>query len=168
MNRVGIASTSQRLLVGITALGLYGGCGYPDSLDGFSKVSECSFDKVTVEGEIALDCDKVERNLELARDYYRWMGFDYERSFPSMKISIWDRDVLYCDQYFIVCVHWVRGDSVGYQDHPGFQPINLSRSGDLLLHEMLHYAIDDEYHTKWGRNGFNAMDHLYRDTYERL
>jgi hypothetical protein len=149
--------------------GLFCGCGYPAELDGFSPVETWENSRgIEVSSEIAgLDRAQIASNIETAFQVYRdgnrtlykmeWWG--------TMHVRIWNRQVLYCDQWFIgACVHIVKG----MEDSEKGEPIiNLNNGGEVLLHELMHMAepVSNPDHIGWAKRGWVGplgLDTVYR------
>jgi hypothetical protein len=143
------------------------GCGMADELpDTMHVKTHCDLPGATVDAETKISCADAESNLQLARRMYGAMGL--EDKFTDLRIQIWNRQLLYCDQYFLgVCVHFVKGDAYGGS---AIQWVNLNNGGELLLHELLHFAETpmDPNHTHWGTNGFKFADWFFRQNARML
>lgn len=142
-------------------------CGIPNDLpDDFRERAVCIVGTVQVHTETEVDCGKVERNVTLARRMYAAMGLP--EVFSNLEIRIWNRQILLCDQYFLgACVHFVKGESYGGDAQ---QWVELNNGGELLLHELLHFAQTprDPDHRHWGTNGFAFADWVFRQHAECL
>lgn len=145
------------------------GCGIDDELTSgeFEPVATCDLGVVHVESERAVDCDQFAGNLEIAkRIFIAATSLSFDDKFTDLRVRVWDRQILYCDQYFLgVCVHFVKGNASGGS---AIQVVNLNNGGELLEHELLHFVDNDPHHTKWGTNGFGDADWLYRKRAELL
>jgi hypothetical protein len=135
------------------------GCGISEQLpEDFREHTRCEFPAATVASERPLDCDQMQKNLDVALEMYEALKL---RPLSPALVLIWDLQILYCDQYFLgACVHLVKGNSNGNAKNCR---VNLNSGAELLLHEFLHCAVDDPDHSSWGSNGFAAADWAFRN-----
>lgn len=154
----------------------FSSCQWGDDLpDEFLEVSRCEFTsdatKVLFRGERNLNCDTVKENLEVARSFYEGMGYPW--NFKDLRVDVWNRQILYCDQWFIgICVHSVKGSTPGAPKRgwevSAFQSIDLNDGGELLLHELFHWESDQPNHERWWYDGKAGMDRTYRAHHRSL
>jgi hypothetical protein len=159
----------MKTLILLSFLMVLSGCGMDDQRpQDFQGVYSCTIEGGTFESELNVDCDKVRRNLALAKVRVQRLG--YEWKFNNLRIKHWDRQFLSCVQYFLgFCVYPIKGLSSGSIKTAGsLQMIDLNNGGELLLHELLHYLVDDPDHVQWPWNGFRKADQDFRRDAELL
>jgi hypothetical protein len=133
-------------------------CG-PDFNGAFHVKTTCM---EQVYSKIYLNPTHMQRNIDLARDTFVWMGLSKS-------------DKAFCDEFKdqVVIVqdidNWndLLGKDIEAQ-YDLFAGIKLGRWGRDLLHELFHavdvgryQAVGSAWHGGWDTNGYNALSHWY-------